>query len=186
MLTKILWDIRNNFSLYFIKIRWILVAIIVILFMVLLFVGLRDTSVRGVFYYPQKRDDQLSWERRQFKRGSNPDETIAGIIEELLLGPMDPEMDMLFPIDTRLLGAAIDDGTLVVNLTRSSIMQETEIKRGRFTVYHVMFQSILHTAHHFNPAIKRLELLFEGESYTYVGTYPIGSGINLDYSVLKR
>jgi len=78
---------------------------------------------RKTFVFFSGIEDNLVVEERMLHITDDPETDIGRYIDEVLLGPVSPGLEPLFPRDTRLHSYMLRDGTVYANLTENALFQ---------------------------------------------------------------
>jgi len=137
-------------------------------------------------FYPDKEKIKLIAERRSIIKGKTKIEKIRNTIEELLLGPMDYNINSFFPVESKLMNIRLENKTLHINLNRETIMNLNYNKEKNISSYYLMMQSIIHTVHYQFRNIENYKFYFNGKDYKYIGDikHP-ENGFKPDLKILK-
>ncbi|MDR3248754.1 MAG: GerMN domain-containing protein [Treponema sp.] len=87
-----------------------------------LFLGL----VRRTFVFYSVADRSIIVEDRMLRRSGNRETDMTRYVEEVLLGPVSPDLSPLFPKETRLRALLYRDGVVYVDLSESAAFPPPE------------------------------------------------------------
>jgi len=140
----------------------------------------------SLLFYSNKDKTKLFAERRAVIKGKTKTDRIRNSLEELLLGPIDPKIYNIFPIEAKLLSLRINNNTAYVNLNRETIMNIDFKKTKNISIYYLILQSIANTIHFQNRKIEYVKFYFDGKEYKYLGDIGLlDKGLKPDWKILK-
>jgi hypothetical protein len=82
--------------------------------------------VRRTFVFYSINDGTMTVEDRMLKRSPSRELDMVRYVEEVLLGPISPDMAPLFPRETRLLSLLYRDGVVYADLSESAALPPLE------------------------------------------------------------
>lgn len=137
-------------------------------------------------FYPNKKLTLLLAEKRQIIKEYDKKSKVRNIVEELLLGPIDPEYYNIFPLESKLLSVSLSDNVLLLNFNKETIMNIENESENDKIIYSLFLKSIANSICFQMKDIKLIKIYFDGKAYKYLGSYgPIDKGIKSDWNVLK-
>jgi hypothetical protein len=138
-------------------------------------------------FYPDKTKTSLIYEKRYIIYGKNRLDKINKVVDELLLGPVSPDIEDIFPLKSKLLSSRMDKDTLSLNLTRETVMDVSWEKNNNVSIYKILLQSIVDTVCYHDRNIKKVKFYFDSKEFKYIGDFgPIDQGVSPDWESLKR
>jgi hypothetical protein len=161
-------------------------AIIASLLIVIIFVFNLKNYYCSMLFYPDKSKTGLLYERRYVLYGKNKLDRINKVVEELLLGPINPDLTDIFPIKSKLLSSRLDKGVLSLNLSRETVMDVNWENNKNISIYKLLIQSIVDTVCYHDRSIKKIRFFFDGKEYKFIGDFnQPDSGFKPDWEMLK-
>lgn len=173
----ILDKLKQNF-------KWI----IIIFFVFIFFIGYMVTEKNyyySLLFFTNREKTKLLAERRKIVKGKTKVEKIRNSIQELLLGPMDPELYTLFPTDSKLISVRIEKRTVHVNLNKETFLNIEE-RNNSSDICTLMLQSIVHTIYFQNKWVEKVKFYVEGKEYNFIGDAgPLNNGVKPNWNLVK-
>ena len=171
----------------FSKIWYFLALVIFVLVIALILLINRENFNNRLLCYPDKELKGLLCERREVTKGRNKKEKIRNIVNELLLGPIDPKLYNYFPKESKLLSVVLENKSIYLNFNRDFLLNVNENKKGKYSVYHLMIYSIINSIHLNIRGIERYYILFNGIQYEFIDNFgPINEGLTADLKILIK
>jgi hypothetical protein len=147
--------------------------------------------VRQTFFFPRltgrppAQKVRYAGEERLVPARHGLEARVAAVVDELLLGPEDPDNLPLAGKGTRLLGVVAAGGTVYVNLT-SGLLSE-----GAAVPPEVQVQAIADTIYFNFPAVRKAYVFVDGQAPDFSGTtgdpaYDFRSGVPRTYLVERQ
>jgi hypothetical protein len=99
--------------------------------------------VRRTFVFYSVADRSIIVEDRMLKRSGDRETDIARYVEEVLLGPVTPDLAPLFPLETRLRSLLYRDGVVYVDLSDPAALPPVEEEPGVLGNFQTLYQGIL-------------------------------------------
>ncbi len=161
----------------------------IILFTIIIticFFAFNKNYYHTLLFYPDKNKNLLLTEKREIIKDNDKTKRIKKIVEELLLGPIDPEMYNVFPKESKLLSIRLEDNILFLNLNKETVMNIENVSGDNKLIYSLLLKSIVNSVCFQEKDINLIKFYFNGKEYKYLGTYgPIIEGIKPDWNILK-
>jgi hypothetical protein len=98
--------------------------------------------VRRTFVFYSVADRSIIVEDRMLNRSGDRETDIARYVEEVLLGPVTPDLAPLFPLETRLRSLLYRDGVVYVDLSDPAALP-VEKEPGVWGNFQTLYQGIL-------------------------------------------
>ena len=127
-------------------------------------------------------------EKRKIIKGRSKLNRIKNTVEELLLGPMSPKINNIFPKDSKLLDLYIEEKKVLnINFNREMLLELEWTSKDGISIYYIVLQSIADTIFYQFRDIEKIKFYFNNIAYRYIGDYgPLENGIKPDWDILKR
>jgi len=168
------------------NIRWFFVSL-ALLVMVFGFFSYHDNKYHSILFYTDKKKNQLFAERRTIVDSVKKIDRIKNSVEELLLGPIDPNLVNIFPKEAKLLSAILSNKTLILNFNKETIMDLNWEKNNEVSIYYLLLQSITDSVCLQFKEIEKIKFYFNGQDYRYIGDIgPVSDGVRPDWKILKK
>ncbi|MBN2546805.1 MAG: GerMN domain-containing protein [Spirochaetes bacterium] len=165
--------------------NWIIIGAMIITSIIGYFLTNKN-YYHSLLFYSNKEKTKLVSERRAIIKGKTKKDKIKNSIEELLLGPIDPKIYNIFPIESKLLSLRIENNTAHINLNRETIMNIDFKKTKDTSLYYLILQSIANTIHFQNRNIQYVKFYFDGKEYNFIGDIRHSvNGLKPDWKILK-
>ncbi len=161
--------------------RRILVSIIrSALFVIFLFVITGCSQKFTVkLFFADKNFNYLKYEHRKVVCGYDIEKDVYNIVEELLAGPVNPELKSIFNSDSKVLNVRIDGNTVEINLNKDSVSGNNYYKLAIF--------SIVNTVRLHYSSLRYFKFYFDGEKSDYIGDLVVPQkGFEVDYKYFKK
>lgn len=129
------------------------------LFSLALFFVDKGFAVRRVLFFPDAFTNKLRGEERYIKREPIASGNIKRLIEELLLGPVTPDMIRVVPQKTRLISLILKNNNLSLNLSEGLIIDSGSLP---FT-FEKSILSCINTIRFNFPELKKIDFFIHGE-----------------------
>ncbi len=130
-------------------------------------------------FYVNPKDNKLVYENREVKKEGNKVKYLTTIINDLLLGPVNPNFKNQFNSKSKLLAVVVENNNVDLNFNRETF--ET------FDDPAVIINSIMHTIKFNDKSIKRAFFYVEDTLYNYIGNYgPLDKGVISDNNYLSK
>ncbi len=173
-----------NFTLF--KNIKILLLLFIVFLLIISFFIFNKNYYHSILFYPNKSRNILLGENRKIIKDFTKEGKIKKIVEELLLGPINPELYNIFPLESKLLSARLDDKVLLLNFNNETIMNiEFESENDKI-IYSLFLKSIVNSICFQVKDIELVKFYFDGKGYKYLGSYgPIDKGVKPDWEMLK-
>jgi len=78
--------------------------------------------VRRTFVFYTALEGKMTVESRMIRRASDPETAVRRYVDEVLLGPVSPDLDPLFPKETRLAALLVRDGTVYADFSEDAAL----------------------------------------------------------------
>ena len=183
---KRLKGLGNNILTILQKNKWLVAVIILLLILLISFIT-RKNYYYGMLFYTDSSKTKLIAEKRAILREKNKIDRVGKIVEELLLGPIDPSLVNIFPIDSKLISYSLENDTLLLNLDRQTFLSIDYEKENNNLLPYLQLQSIVISVCFNERSIKNVRFYFDGEEYRFIGNYgPITNGVKPDWKILKK
>lgn len=178
------YNILKDFLL--VQLKWVTITVVVLINLFGFLVTYENTYA-SVLFYPDRSLTKLVAERRKIVKSKNKTARIENTVEELLLGPVDPEIKTFFPEGTKLLGLKKIENVLHLNFNRTMIMDLEWDKNNGISIYYILLQSIVNTVCYQFREINKIKFYFNNKEFRYIGDYgPLENGIEPDWQMLKQ
>ncbi len=180
---KKLWDLLNNF--YQEHKKYIIIAVIIFINFSGYLLTNKNTYTTYLFY-PNNLKTKLIKEKSEILKSYNKTKRMRNTLEELLLGPLNPNITNLFSKNSKLLSLKVTGNTVLLNFNKDFIMDLDDNNASNLT-YYLILQSIVNSITYQFKDIKTVKFYFSDKEYRFVGTYgPINQGIKPDINILSK
>jgi hypothetical protein len=98
--------------------------------------------VRRTFVFYSVADRSIIVEDRMLRRSGNRETDIARYVEEVLLGPVSPDLAPLFPRETGLRTLLYRDGVVYVDLSESAVLPPAPDESGIYRNFQTLYEGI--------------------------------------------
>ncbi|OHD37927.1 MAG: hypothetical protein A2015_15565 [Spirochaetes bacterium GWF1_31_7] len=130
-------------------------------------------------FYVNPKDNKLVYENREVKKESNKIKHLTAIIDDLLLGPVNPDFKNQFNSKSKLLAVVIEKNSVNLDFNRETF--ETIDDPA------IIINSIMHTIRFNDKSIERAFFYVEGILFNYIGNYgPLDKGVISDNNYLSK
>ncbi len=169
------------------NINGIIIAAI-ILVNIIGFFATSNNTYRAFLFYPNRQKNMLIAEKRDIIRKFSEKDRIKNTVEELLLGPINPDVQNIIPNSAKLLNVIVSGNTVKLNFNRETVMDiDTSREKKPSLYYELVLDSIVDSICIQFRNIKKVYFYFDGKEYEYLNTFgPLGNGLRPDYSILKK
>lgn len=148
---------------------------------------LTDSSYRVKLYFPDKSKTALVYEQRTISRSFSKREKMKKIVNELLLGAIDPDLKNTFPKRAKLLSLWLEKDHIALNFNKELLNDLDWNDDAVDSSYMLLLQAIVHTICTEERSLKRVKFYFDGVQYRYIGAAgPIDEGILPDWNLLQK
>jgi hypothetical protein len=187
MIMRKLRDLLNNVINFIENYKKPVIIILSIVVVIILYFLSSKNYYYGVLFYPDKTKASLIYEKHAIIYGKNSLDEANKIIDELLLGPVNQKFLNIFSSKAKLLSSRIEKDTLIVNLTKDTLMDINTEKNKNVSLHYLALQSIVTSVCFHEKSIKKVKFYFDGIDYKFIGDYgPITEGMKPDWKILKK
>lgn len=184
---KILKDLLDKIYYFDNKAKWIVWLLIIIIFLLILYIGIfRNTGYYSRLFYPDINSAELVVEKRLIIKKNSTEDQIREIIEELMVGPISPDINNPFSKEAKLLSCWVIDDVVFLNLNREAVLnidsKLIKLSKG----YHLFLESFVDTICFQFKKIKSVKIFIDGKEYNYLDNYPLMQALKPDWEILKR
>lgn len=168
------------------KLKWIVIILIILINLILFYVS-NTNFYYTILFYPDKNKINLIAEKRAIIKEKNKKQKIKNTIEQLLLGPIEPGINNIFPKEAKLLSIKLIGKNVLLNFNRETIMNIKWEKNQNVSIYYIFLQSIVNSICFQHKDVDRVKFYFNGKEFEYIGNYgPMDIGLKPDWSILSR
>jgi|GEM_PF-1163865 len=186
-LLDILDDIKTNlFDFIEDNIKYIIICIIILINIIGFLITNKNTYYSYLFF-PDNKKMKLIAEKREIIKGKNKKENIENIIDELLIGPFNQNINNILPGNSKLLNVILNDSSLFLNFSKETIMGVDLKNNNDTSIIELLLQSVIISIYYKYHDIKNVYFYFDGKEYKYIGKFgPIEKGISPNWKFISK
>jgi len=168
------------------NLRWFFILVLIFI-MIFGYISQRENTYHSYLFYTNRKKSELFAEKRAIIKSFRKIDRIKNSLEELLLGPIDPDLINIFPQEAKLLSANLENKTLILNLSTETVLNTDWEKNNGVSIYKLLIYSIADTVFIQFKDINKIKFYFNGTEYRYIGDIgPIDGGVKPDWKILKK